>query len=58
MMTVPLKVLIDRNLNPEKDLTEDSYVLGRRRNKTKIVLPVMKKEETRYDISKARPSNR
>ena len=48
------KVKTVRNLDPEKDLSEDSLVLGSRKNKTKIVLPVMRKGETRYDISKAR----
>ena len=48
------KVKTARNLDPEKDLSEDCLVLGSRKNKIKIVLPVRIKRETRYDISKAR----
>jgi len=54
---IVVKVKTERNLDPEKDLSEDSYILGSRKNKNRIVLPVMNKGETRYDISKARQSN-
>jgi hypothetical protein len=57
-MTAAIKVKTERNLDPEKDLTEDSYVLGSRRNKSRIVLPVMKKEVTRHDLSETRQGNR
>ena len=56
--TPVIKVKTERNLDPEKDLSEDSYILGSRKNKSRIVLPVMNKGETHYDISKARQGNR
>jgi hypothetical protein len=53
-----VKVKTERNLNPSTDLQEDSLVLRVRINGSKIVLPVMTKEDTRHDISQARQGNR
>ena len=57
-MKKPLRVLIDRNLDPEKDLKEDCLVLAIRKNTSRIVLPAGIKRETRYDLSKARQIHR
>jgi len=47
-MTNPksLKVLIDCNLDPEKDLEGDCLVLAVQRNPLRITLPPMIKKET------------
>ena len=57
-MRKPLKVLLDRNLDPEKDLKEDCLVLVIRKNTSRIVLPAGIKRETRYAVSKVRQNYR
>lgn len=58
-MTQPIKVLIDRNLDPEKDLNEDCLVLAVYKDTGRIILPTMIKKETRlYDLPKTRQGNR
>ena len=57
-MKKPHKVLLDRNLDPEKDLKEDCLVLAIRKNTSRIVLPAGIKRETRYAVPKVRQNNR
>jgi len=52
------KVLIDRNLDPEKDLSEDCLVLAVYKNDSRIVLPDTISREARHDLSKTRQGDR
>ena len=53
-MKTPMRVLIDRNIDPKKDLEGLVYVFRKKNTNMKIVLPVIKKEVTWYGVQKVR----